>query len=76
LGHLNCQTGESYGTEENTAAMCGKLCVAEVEEIVPTGSIDPDHIHLGYYLTDFWAGTDMRLGNEVAVFRLVRDRNN
>jgi 3-oxoacid CoA-transferase subunit A len=28
------------------AAMCGKVCVAEVEEIVPTGSLDPDHIHL------------------------------
>lgn len=28
------------------AAMCGKVCVVEVEEIVPTGSLDPDHIHL------------------------------
>ena len=28
------------------AAMCGKVCVAEVEEIVPRGSIDPDMIHL------------------------------
>ena len=28
------------------AAMCGRVCVAEVEEIVPTGSLDPDHIHL------------------------------
>jgi len=27
------------------AAMCGKICVAEVEEIVPTGSLDPDLIH-------------------------------
>jgi 3-oxoacid CoA-transferase subunit A len=26
-------------------AMCGKICVAEVEEIVPVGSIDPDQIH-------------------------------
>jgi 3-oxoacid CoA-transferase subunit A len=26
-------------------AMCGKMCVAEVEEIVPIGSIDPDQIH-------------------------------
>ena len=33
------------------AAMCGKICVAEVEEIVPRGSIDPDHIHLpGIYV--------------------------
>ncbi|MGR3371440.1 CoA transferase subunit A [Pseudooceanicola nanhaiensis] len=33
------------------AAMCGKTCVVEVEEIVPTGSLDPDHIHLpGVYV--------------------------
>lgn len=33
------------------AAMCGKVCVAEVEEIVPRGSIDPDMIHLpGIYV--------------------------
>jgi 3-oxoacid CoA-transferase subunit A len=28
------------------AATCGKICVVEVEEIVPTGSLDPDTIHL------------------------------
>ncbi|MFM7259563.1 MAG: CoA transferase subunit A [bacterium] len=27
------------------AAMCGRACVAEVEEIVPVGSLDPDNIH-------------------------------
>jgi len=27
-------------------AMAGKICIAEVEEIVPEGAIDPDHIHL------------------------------
>lgn len=27
------------------AATCGKICVAEVEEIVPVGSLDPDSIH-------------------------------
>ncbi len=33
------------------AAMCGKVCVAEVEEIVPRGTLDPDHIHLpGIYV--------------------------
>ncbi|MCK0169974.1 MULTISPECIES: CoA transferase subunit A [Aliiroseovarius] len=33
------------------AAMCGKTCVVEVEEIVPTGSLDPDSIHLpGIYV--------------------------
>ena len=28
------------------AATCGKICVVEVEEIVATGSLDPDCIHL------------------------------
>lgn len=33
------------------AATCGKICVVEVEEIVPTGSLDPDCIHLpGIYV--------------------------
>jgi 3-oxoacid CoA-transferase subunit A len=33
------------------AAMCGKVCVAEVEEIVPRGALDPDAIHLpGIYV--------------------------
>ena len=33
------------------AAMCGKVCVAEVEEIVPRGELDPDCIHLpGIYV--------------------------
>jgi 3-oxoacid CoA-transferase subunit A len=33
------------------AAMCGKVCVMEVEEIVPAGTLDPDHIHLpGIYV--------------------------
>ena len=33
------------------AAMCGRICVMEVEEIVPRGSLDPDLIHLpGIYV--------------------------
>ncbi|MDV7212951.1 CoA transferase subunit A [Azotobacter beijerinckii] len=33
------------------AAMAGRVCVAEVEEIVPTGALDPDQIHLpGIYV--------------------------
>jgi len=33
------------------AAMCGKICIMEVEEIVPTGSLDADTIHLpGIYV--------------------------
>ena len=33
------------------AAKCGRVCICEVEEIVPTGSLDPDTIHLpGIYV--------------------------
>ena len=33
------------------AAMAGKICVVEVEHIVETGTIDPDHVHLpGVYV--------------------------
>jgi 3-oxoacid CoA-transferase subunit A len=32
-------------------AMAGKVCIAEVEEVVDTGAIDPDHVHLpGIYV--------------------------
>jgi len=32
-------------------AMAGKVCIAEVEELVDVGSIDPDHVHLpGIYV--------------------------
>ena len=40
------------------AAMCGKVCVVEVEEIVPTGSLDPDLIHLpGIYVNRLIQGS-------------------
>lgn len=40
------------------AAMCGKVCIMEVEEIVPVGSLDPDHIHLpGIYVHRLIQGT-------------------
>jgi 3-oxoacid CoA-transferase subunit A len=33
------------------AATCGKVCIVEVEEIIPAGSLDPDCIHLpGVYV--------------------------
>lgn len=39
------------------AATCGRICVAEVEEIVPVGSLDPDHVHLpGVYVHRLVAG--------------------
>ena len=37
------KTARNFNPDMATA---GKFCVAEVEEIVPVGSLDPDHIHL------------------------------
>ena len=40
------------------AAMCGKVCIVEVEEIVPKGALDPDLIHLpGIYVHRIVQGT-------------------
>ncbi|UPH71449.1 CoA transferase subunit A [Abyssibius alkaniclasticus] len=40
------------------AATCGKVCVVEVEEIVPLGSLEPDSIHLpGIYVHRIIQGT-------------------
>lgn len=38
-------------------AMAGKITIAEVEELVPAGEIDPDHIHLpGIYVHRIFEG--------------------
>ncbi|MEP7210970.1 MAG: CoA-transferase, partial [Alphaproteobacteria bacterium] len=37
------KTARNFSPDMATA---GKVCVAEVEEIVPVGSIPPDNIHL------------------------------
>ncbi|MBU0669843.1 MAG: CoA transferase subunit A [Alphaproteobacteria bacterium] len=53
-------------------ATAGKICVAEVEEIVETGSIDPDHIHLpGIYVKRLICGGPYEKKIE---FRTVRER--
>jgi 3-oxoacid CoA-transferase subunit A len=40
------------------AATAGRVCIAEVEEIVPLGSLDPDGIHLpGIYVHRLIQGT-------------------
>jgi 3-oxoacid CoA-transferase subunit A len=39
------------------AATCGKVCVVEVEEIVPLGALDPDSIHVpGIYVHRLFQG--------------------
>ena len=54
----NCVFRKTARNFNPPAAMCGKVCVMEVEEIVPTGSLDPDHIHLpGIYVHRIVQGT-------------------
>jgi 3-oxoacid CoA-transferase subunit A len=54
------------------AATCGKICVAEVEEIVPVGSLDPDSIHLpGVYVQRIILGAPY---DKKIEFRTVRER--
>jgi len=54
------------------AAQCGKVCVVEVEEIVPTGTLDPDTIHLpGIYVQRLIVGAPYEKQIE---FRTTRAR--
>jgi 3-oxoacid CoA-transferase subunit A len=54
------------------AATCGKICVVEVEEIVPTGSLDPDCVHLpGIYVQRLIVGSPY---DKKIEFRTVRER--
>jgi 3-oxoacid CoA-transferase subunit A len=53
-------------------ATAGKICVAEVEEIVPVGSLDPDTIHLpGIYVKRMILGAPY---DKQIEFRTVRER--
>lgn len=54
------------------AATCGKVCIVEVEEIVPVGSLDPDSIHLpGVYVQRIIVGAPY---DKKIEFRTVRER--
>ena len=54
------------------AATCGKVCVVEVEEVVHTGSFDPDCIHLpGVYVQRMIVGAPY---DKKIEFRLTRER--
>lgn len=54
------------------AATCGRVCIAEVEEVVPIGSLDPDHIHLpGVYVQRMIIGAPY---DKKIEFRTVRER--
>ncbi len=54
------------------AATCGKVCVVEVEEIVPVGSLNPDCIHLpGVYVQRLIVGAPY---DKKIEFRTVRQK--
>jgi len=54
------------------AATCGKVCVVEVEEIVPTGALDPDAIHLpGVFVQRMIVGAPY---DKQIEFRTTRER--
>ena len=54
------------------AATCGKVCVVEVEEVVPAGTLDPDSIHLpGVYVQRMIIGAPY---DKKIEFRTVRER--
>ncbi|WP_414899642.1 CoA transferase subunit A [Sphingomonas flavalba] len=53
-------------------ATAGKICIAEVEEIVPVGALDPDHIHLpGIFVNRLILGAPY---DKPIEFRTVRQR--
>ena len=53
-------------------ATAGRICVAEVEEVVPVGTLDPDHIHLpGIYVKRMIVGAPY---DKKIEFRLTRSR--
>ena len=55
------------------AATCGKVCLVEVEEIVPAGSLDPDAIHLpGVYVQRMIVGAPY---DKKIEFRTTRARD-
>ncbi len=54
------------------AASCGKVCVVEVEEVVPVGALDSDAIHLpGVYVQRMIVGAPY---DKKIEFRTVRER--
>jgi 3-oxoacid CoA-transferase subunit A len=54
------------------AATCGKVCIVEVEEVVPVGALDPDCIHLpGVYVQRVIVGAPY---DKKIEFRTIRER--
>jgi len=55
-------------------AMAGKITIAEVEELVPAGELDPDHIHTpGIYIHRIFEGTNYEKRIEQRTVRKLVD---
>jgi 3-oxoacid CoA-transferase subunit A len=68
----NCVFRKTARNFNQPAATCGKICVVEVEEIVPMGALDPDSIHLpGVYVQRMVLGSPY---DKKIEFRTVRER--
>ena len=68
----NCVFRKTARNFNQPAATCGKICVVEVEEIVPVGSLDHDAIHLpGVYVQRMIIGSPY---DKKIEFRTVRER--
>ncbi len=68
----NCMFRKTARNFNQPAATCGRVCVVEVEEIVPTGSLDPEAIHLpGVYVQRMIVGAPY---DKKIEFRTVRQR--
>ena len=68
----NCVFRKTARNFNQPAATCGKVCVVEVEEVVPVGSLDPDSIHLpGVYVQRLIVGSPY---DKKIEFRTVRER--
>ena len=68
----NCVFRKTARNFNLPAATCGKVCVVEVEEVVPVGTLDPDGIHLpGIYVQRMIVGAPY---DKKIEFRTVRER--
>jgi len=68
----NCVFRKTARNFNLPAATCGKICVVEVEEVVPAGTLDPDGIHLpGVYVQRMIVGAPY---DKKIEFRTTRER--
>jgi len=68
----NCIFRKTARNFNQPAATCGRVCVVEVEEIVPAGALDPDSIHLpGVFVNRMVLGAPY---DKKIEFRTTRER--